>query len=130
VPIALRALFGDCGSSARLGEEFADEGDRADSEFRMHRMKARTEAWYRNPFRLGGLGMLALLGGYLVQREAAPLGQTTALSIAGRLTFLTGLVTVGIAAALWFVQAQAPEQPIEHDAFEAEPPDEDDGEDD
>ena len=85
-------------------------------------MKRRTEAWYRNPFRLGGLGMLVLLAGYLLLRTAVGDGETTVLTVIGRLTYLAGLLAVGTAGVLWFVQARQPDQPIEDEASEEDDP--------
>jgi hypothetical protein len=83
-------------------------------------MKKRSEPWYRNPFRVGILGTLLLLGGYLLLREAVPIRETSALTVTARLMYLAGFLTVVAAAVLLFIQARAPEPPIEDEASKQE----------
>jgi hypothetical protein len=83
-------------------------------------MKKRSEPWYRNPFRVGILGVFLLLSGYLLLREAVPIRETSALTVTARLLYLLGFLTVMAAAVLWFLQARAPEPPIEDEASEQE----------
>jgi len=76
-------------------------------------MKRRPEAWYRNPFRLGGLGLLFLVTGFTAMSSAVGMGPTSFLYVLGRVGFLIGLVTVLAAGGLWFYDAHRPESPAE-----------------
>ena len=81
-------------------------------------MKRQPEAWYRNPFRLGGVGLLAVLAGYAVLASLATERETSALAVLGKLVFLVGTVTVLAAGVRWFLDAQAPEPEPDEDAEE------------
>jgi hypothetical protein len=89
-------------------------------------MRERREAWYRNPFRLGGAGLVVLLAGYGLQMagEGQP---TAAATVAGRLAFLAGLLTVLAAGVVWFLDARAPEPPPDEDEETPDETDEDVG---
>jgi hypothetical protein len=77
-------------------------------------MKKREEPWYRNPFYLGGVGLVALLAGYGLLASNPAAGALSPMSVAGRLTFLAGLLTTVAAGVVWFLDARAPE-PLEED---------------
>jgi hypothetical protein len=83
-------------------------------------MKRRREPWYRNPFRLGGVGLLALLTGYLLLAHGEAEREASAPVLTGRLLFLAGAVAVFVAGVIWFLDARAPEhvEDEEHDEDE------------
>ena len=81
-------------------------------------MNRPREAWYRNPFRLGSLGLAALLTGYVALASHGAEGETSALYVAGRLTFLAGVIVVLTAGVIWFLDAHAPEPPLEEESDE------------
>ncbi len=82
-------------------------------------MKKRREAWYRNPFRLGGAGLVAVLAGYAALASGAAEREISALYVLGRLTFLVGLIAMLAAGTLWFLDAHRPE-PVEDEEAEDE----------
>ena len=87
-------------------------------------MSRQREAWYRNPFRLGGAGLAALLAGYGAL-ETAPAGvPASPLAVTGQVVFLLGVVTMLVAGVLWFIDAHRPGPPVEED-MEEEPVDDD-----
>ncbi len=78
-------------------------------------MKKRREPWYRNPFYLGGVGLVVLLAGYLVLASQTAFAALTPLAAAAHLAFLAGLLAVLTAGVIWFVDARKPEPPADGD---------------
>ncbi len=87
-------------------------------------MNRRQEPWYRNPFRLGGGGLVALLGGYAVLRSHVADGETSPLTVLGRLAFLAGALVVLAAGVIWFLDARAPEPAPDEEDHDEEASDE------
>jgi hypothetical protein len=69
----------------------------------------RREPWYRNPFRLGGVGLVALVAGYLLLAQGVAEREASAPVLTGRLLFLAGALVVSAAGVIWFLDARAPE---------------------
>jgi len=60
-----------------------------------------------------------------MQQQEMPM---SALALTGRACYVAGLVMVLAAMVMWFIQAQAPEAPIENEESDSESSDEEDDE--
>jgi hypothetical protein len=75
----------------------------------MNEQPSRQKKPRPNPFMIGGVGLLLMLGGYLGIHSATDLG----LLLQSRIAFFLGLAIVLLGLVVWVREARLPDEPVQ-----------------